>query len=490
MGTEAWFHNHGCDQAIASSILEDLALAGLRFSPYEARTSHAHGVLCFAEISEALLTWLRTIGCTTVGRVLALSTAASVLRGDDSWRLLHGGAAEVLAWSTGRAIANDIKARLDRWTAIDELVESRAVRELLVGHSPAWRSLIRRVVEAARFTRAPVLLTGESGTGKELLARLLHLLDGRALDQGTNRRELVTLDCTTIVRELSGSELFGHERGAFTGAVSARDGAFALADGGTLFLDEIGELPLHLQAQLLRAVQEKTYKRVGGNVWQTTDFRLVCATNRDLAEAATKGEFRLDLYYRIAGVVFRTPPLRDRREDILPLAHRFLKVFHSQEPPSEFDASVREYLLNRVYMGNVRDLRQLIQRIAHRHVGSGPITVGDIPEEDRPLEGERPRAWPDGLEKAISQAITLGAGLKEINQVTADTAIRVAVEAEDGNLQRAAKRLGVTDRALQLRKASRALRMLRVQSGPRKKRALVDPQAGSSPTQGSRKSSG
>ena len=454
MRTEAWFHFHGNDRSMETSIVEDLTLAGIHLSPFEAREPNAHGVLCFPEVSDALLTSLQAVSRTTLGRVLALATAASVLGTGDNWRLLHHGAAEALSWSAGQAIADDIKARLDRWTTIEELVESRPVHDLLVGHSPAWRALMRRIVEAARFSRAPVLLTGESGTGKELLARVLHLLDERAFSQRTNRRELVTLDCTTIVRELSGSELFGHERGAFTGAVGPREGAFALADGGTLFLDEIGELPLHLQAQLLRAVQEKTYKRVGGNVWQTTDFRLVCATNRDLADAATKGEFRLDLYYRIAGLVFRTPPLRERREDILPLARRFLKITQSPETPPEFDSSVREYLLNRSYLGNVRDLRQLVQRISHRHVGPGPITVGDVPEEDRPSEGDRPRAWPHGLEKAISQAVALGAGLREINQLTAETAIRVAIEAEDGNLQRAAKRLGVTDRALQMRRAS------------------------------------
>ena len=172
---------------------------------------------------------------------------------------------------------------------------------------------------------------------------------------------------------------------------------------------------------------------------------------RDLADAATK-EFRLDLITGLAGLVHAIPPPRGG-EDILPLAP-FSEDGPNQETAPEFDASVREYLLNRPYMGNVRDLRQLVQRILHRHVGPGPITVGDIPEEDRPLEGERPRAWPSGLEKAISQAVALGAGLREISQLTAETAIRVAIEAEAGNLQRAAKRLGVTDRALQMRRAS------------------------------------
>src|SRR5262249_683962 len=149
---------------------------------------------------------------------------------------------------------------------------------------------------------------GESGTGKELIARLIHDLDSRP-----GKPPLVVVDCTTIVPGLSGSEFFGHERGAFTGAINTRDGAFALANGGTLFLDEIGELPQPMQAELLRVIQERKYKRVGSNAWQHTDFRLVSATNMDLESGVAKGAFRGDLYYRIAGWVCRTPPLRERK---------------------------------------------------------------------------------------------------------------------------------------------------------------------------------
>ena len=130
--------------------------------------------------------------------------------------------------------------------------------------------------------------------------------------------------------QLAGSEFFGHERGAFTDAVTARDGCFALADGGTLFLDEIGELPLPLQAKLLRAVQERTYKRVGGNTWQRSQFRLLCASNRDLLEEVERHAFRRDLYYRVAGVVVHLPPLRDRTADIIPLATTFLAQLHPE----------------------------------------------------------------------------------------------------------------------------------------------------------------
>ena len=223
----------------------------------------------------------------------------------------------------------------------------------------------------------------------------------------------MVFDCSTVTPELSGSELFGHERGAFTGAISAREGAFAMANGKTLFLDEIGELPLALQTQLLRAIQEKKYKRVGGNVWYSSDFRLVCATNRNLEQLIAQGQFRLDLYHRISGWVFRTLPLRERREDILPMARFFVAALYAPKAPPKFDPAVNEFLLHRDYPGNVRELRHLIERIVHRHVGPGPMTAGDIPEEDRPVNGELKHAWPDEqFDKTIAEAILLGAGIE------------------------------------------------------------------------------
>jgi len=454
-GKAAWIHDCGRDHTTAAAIQQAVSADGLRLETFDPLPAEGHGIVCFHKIDDLLLSFLRDRTRASGGRVLALCCSPSQLNSGDSWRLLHAGADEVLNWNADVSTVGQIRARIERWTAIDDLVESPLVGELLLCESPVWRSLVRRIVEAARFTQSPVLLIGESGTGKEVLARLVQRLDERVAARRGTEAHLVTLDCTTLMPELAGSELFGHERGAFTGAVSSREGAFAQADGGTLFLDEIGELPLRLQAQLLRAVQEKTYKRVGGNVWQTTNFRLVCATNRDLTEATARGEFRLDLYHRIAGWVFRSPPLRERTEDVLPLATHFLEVFRQDAAVPEFDGPVREYLLNRDYPGNVRDLRQLMQRIANRHVGPGPITAGDIPEDDRPPAGEQPRLWPgEHLEKAISQALALGAGLKEISHATADTAIRIAVQSEKGKLQRAAKRLGVTDRALQMRRAS------------------------------------
>jgi transcriptional regulator with PAS, ATPase and Fis domain len=256
------------------------------------------------------------------------------------------------------------------------------------------------------------------------------------------------------VAELSGSEFFGHERGSYTGAAGAREGAFALADGGTLFLDEIGELPLGLQAQLLRVVQERTYKPVGGNTWRKTDFRLVCATNRDLAAEVGRGTFRRDLYYRLASSVCTLPPLRERQEDILPLFRHFM---HAEAPDREvpsLDPDLRTYVLHRDYPGNVRDLRQLVSRILQRHAGGGVVTVGDLPPDERPGSG-RTEDWRNGsFEDAVRRALSVGAHLKDIGKAAEDVAVRLAVTHEEGNLQRAASRLGVTDRALQLRRSA------------------------------------
>src|SRR5262245_9471642 len=450
MHREPWLHFWG-SKALAdrNAVLERLSAAGIRARSLDLNAPSGEGILCFSQIDEELCRFLSEVSRNKDERVLAIPAADTVADTSLVWQLLRAGASDVLTWCAD--IADRIKARFERWHAIDEVLQSPAVQSKLVGTSPVWRSVLRQIVEVTRFTSASVLLIGESGTGKELIARLIH-----ELDPNHSRNELVILDCTTIVAELSGSEFFGHERGAFTGAVSSRDGAFAAADGGTLFLDEIGELPMPLQAQLLRVVQEGTYKRVGGNVWHRTDFRLVCATNKSLPQAIERGEFRSDLYYRIASWVFCVPSLHERREDILPLAQHFLRAFRPDDPRLEFDAPVRDYLLGRSYAGNVRDLRQLIARISSRHVGPGPITAGDIPADERP-QGDAIRvSWRDGeFEGAIRHALALGVGLKEISQAAADTAMRIAVDAENGNLQLAARRLGVTDRALQMRRAAR-----------------------------------
>lgn len=439
-----------CDELslrAASEVVSLLQRAGVDSCPMPPLPD-GFGLMVFGAVDSSVLDSVRIASRSSI--VLAICVAECGLSTPDMWTILRVGAADVLVWPTLPSKADQVAARLIRWDAVSRLAESASVADFVVGTSAAWRSVVRQVVEVATFTQASILIVGESGTGKELVARLIHELDTRP-----DKQDLVVVDCTTITPELSGSELFGHERGAFTGAMNTREGAFALANGGTMFLDEIGELPLSLQAQLLRVIQEHKYKRVGSNAWQQTSFRLVCATNRDLASGVATGTFRADLYFRIAGWVCRTPPLRERKEDIVPLVSHFLAGSDLHGPPLELDESVRQYLLTRDYPGNVRDLRRVVDRLRHRHVGPGPITIGDVPMEERPGGDVTPYGWlDDELESAIRRALDLGIGLKEIGQAAAETAIRLAMEQEGGNLHRAASRLGVTDRALQMRRAN------------------------------------
>ncbi len=412
-------------------------------------TASPFGVFVFCHITEDLKEELRQ--AAQQATVLAICLNADKIEPAQMWGLLDAGASDVLLWSELPKNAEQVHSRILRWHDVQHLANSDEVKGVLIGNSAPWRNLVRSVVEVAAFTQASILVTGDTGTGKELIARLVHQLDPRP-----EKGELVILDCSTLSSELSGSEFFGHERGAYTGAQGNRDGAFALADGGVLFLDEVGELPPALQAQLLRVIQEKKYKRLGSNHWQHTEFRLVCATNRDLEQEVLKGNFRADLFYRIAGWRCRTPALRERKEDILPLAQHFLASLDRRAAHYELDPAVRQYLLTRDYPGNVRELRQVVSRIWYRHTGASPITIGDVPMDERSHQIAASQFWPDNdFLGAIKHAVNLGIGLKEISQAAADLAMQVGLEQEDGNLQRAAKRLGVTDRALQMRKANR-----------------------------------
>ena len=424
-----------------------MAAEGIELSPWRGAGGGVPAVLLCERVTEEVFAEMAELALKGCARTVVLVTDRSGLSDDSAWRLLDVGAADVLAWDRAKEGARALASRIVRIAAVERIVRAPFIRENLVGESPAWLAFLRHVVEVSAFSDASVLLLGESGTGKELAARLVHTLDTRA-----QKRELIVLDCTTVVPELSGSEFFGHERGAYTGAVSARDGAIALAHQGTLFLDEIGELPTSLQAQLLRAVQERTYKRVGGNAWQRSEFRLVCATNRDLAHEVSKGAFRRDLFYRIASCVCRPPTLKERAADILLLTRHFL-IEAGVAGPVEFDLAVSEHLMARDYPGNVRDLRQLALEIARRHAGGGLITIGDLPPSERPVGTQTRRHRDETFEAAARRAVGLGLGLQEIGRLAKEAAIREALSLEEGNLQRAARRLGVTDRALQLRKA-------------------------------------
>jgi transcriptional regulator with GAF, ATPase, and Fis domain len=445
----AWHRFFGAASQARLAVIEELRGAGFSSVEWEnGAPETSGGIVFFAEPTQQVFDFICEESRQGLNRVLAVALAPSALKPSAKWALLRYGSSDTLTWNA--ATAAEIAARFERWREVDALVESGEVRSALVGEGQVWKSVLRQVVEAARFTDACVLLTGESGTGKELVARLIH-----SLGPGPLKHDVVLVDCSTIVPELSGSEFYGHEKGAYTGAVLPRDGAFALAHGGTLFLDEVGELPPGLQAQLLRVVQEHTYKRVGGNTWQRADFRLVCATNRDLDKEAEAGRFRRDFYHRIAGICLRLPPLRERAADIPLLARYFLAQLQPNGDAPGLDPAVESWLLERAYPGNIRDLKQIITRIWSRHVGTGPITPGEVPPEDRPTEGTIADDWRDDpLEAVVRRALSAGAGMKEIGRAAQAAAERIAIEDEQGNLPRAARRLGISDRALQMRRAS------------------------------------
>jgi two-component system nitrogen regulation response regulator NtrX len=259
---------------------------------------------------------------------------------------------------------------------VDKLRTAVGAREEMLGDSAVMRKLFAEVERVAP-TRARVLITGESGTGKELVARALHRLSPRS------DGPFVKVNCAAIPAELVESELFGHEKGAFTGAVGRKRGHFEVAHGGTLFLDEIGDMPAAAQAKVLRALQSGEVTRVGGNETLTVDVRVVAATNKDLEREVKEGRFREDLYFRLNVLPLRTPPLRERPEDVPRLVVRFLHDFCRENgmKPKAVDPEVLDELSRRGFPGNVRELKNLVERLAI--LAGDPISLLDVPEESR-----------------------------------------------------------------------------------------------------------
>jgi transcriptional regulator with GAF, ATPase, and Fis domain len=438
----AWVACLGLDPTVGRALATSLVSLGIELgSSTEPETP---GVLVHAADDPELEATLLQLAGRQQRPIIAVSHEHEV---ENPWAVLDAGAVDVLPWfGAPESCASSVAERLRRAQHVEEILASDRVARVLVGRSRIWRNTLRRVIEIAHFSAASVLLVGESGTGKELLARLVHDLDPRA-----DRGDLVTLDATAIVPTLSGSELFGHERGAYTGATATRKGAFALANRGTLFLDEIGDLPFALQAELLRVLQDGTYKPVGSDRWHTTSFRLITATHRDLAELERQGSFRRDLYYRLATFAIHVPPLRERPEDVDELASHFVGTILGRDV--KISEPVRALLRERSYPGNVRDLCHAVARIAYRHIGPGPISTGDVPAEDRPEPGGT-RATASLLEEAVRRELDQGKPLKELRDEVSQLMIDLALERTGGNVRLAAQHLGVTDRALQLRRAA------------------------------------
>ncbi|OGT95887.1 MAG: Fis family transcriptional regulator [Geobacteraceae bacterium GWB2_52_12] len=258
----------------------------------------------------------------------------------------------------------------------DELSDRTDFRTM-VGSSPAMEKVFQIVAKVAD-SEASVLITGESGTGKELVARSVHARSGR------RNGPFVAINCAAIPRDLLESELFGHVKGSFTGAIKDKTGKFLLADGGTLFLDEVGELPVELQPKLLRALQERVIEPVGGTKEHKLDVRVVAATNLDMEKALTEGTFREDLYYRLAVIPIHLPPLRQRRDDI-PLLLRYFCGKHGADKVN-FDKQALAQLSSYGWPGNVRELENLVERLLIMRNGS-TITPDDLPDKIRTGSG-------------------------------------------------------------------------------------------------------
>jgi transcriptional regulator with PAS, ATPase and Fis domain len=316
-----------------------------------------------------------------------------------------------------------------------------AKRQFDVVFEPILRSEAMRDLDKIIRVVAPkevgITFIGESGTGKEILARRVHELSPRRTGP------FMPINCAAIPEALFESELFGHERGAFTGASDRARGKVEASGGGTLFLDEIGEMPLVVQAKLLRFLENRKFMRVGGSTKISVDTRLVCATLRPLDEEVRAGRFRADLYYRIQGVTLTIPPLRERQADIVPLIHQFigeLSARHGVQPP-KLARNVIQLLRAHDWPGNVRELRNVIELVCLLRSGK-QVRLVDLPKAvaDVASNAEKaPSEAPDVLQISLSQSL--------------DTTIQQVLEAtltlEGGNRSRAARRLGISLRTVQ-----------------------------------------
>lgn len=325
------------------------------------------------------------------------------------------------------------------------LVESSSAGETMIGESSAMQEVFKLVGRVSR-SDAPVLITGESGCGKEVVARAVHQFSNRAA------KPFVGLNCAAIPESLLESELFGHEKGSFTGAMQQRIGRFEQCDGGTLFLDEIGEMPVLIQSKLLRVLQEGEFSRVGGNQNLRTNVRIIAATNRQPEQAIEAGTFREDLFYRLNVVRIHLPPLRERIADIRPLAEFFLRRISKQRPGRSLQFSEGSLLMLESYNwpGNVRELENVVQRAAVLATGSilmpKDIPLGMDGDPDRPNPAENAE---NPLDKALDRIFDDAAagGTKVLAAVEA-VAVAKALSFTGGDLAKAAQLLGITKAAL------------------------------------------
>ncbi len=325
-----------------------------------------------------------------------------------------------------------------------------SARKSIIGDGSRMEELFK-VIDKVADTPSTVLITGESGTGKELVATALH--------QGSSRRDkpLIKINCAAIPKDLMESELFGYERGAFTGAVSSKPGRFELADGGTLFLDEIGEIPLEMQVKLLRVLQESEFERVGGIKTTRVDVRLIAATNRDLEKETEAGRFRKDLFYRLNVVPIVLPPLRDRSDDVPGLVTHFIEKYNKRLNKKIEGIAEEALVLLRAWPwpGNIRELENLMERVIL--FADGPrIEARDLPEAVRGGMQAAP-SFHTGATPAPGET-PLKDFLKQRQAEIEKSFIVQALAKTDGNVTRAAKLLQISRKSLQTKMKEFGLR--------------------------------
>jgi two-component system repressor protein LuxO len=425
---------------------------GLRFVPFAFATK-AEAVERLAEGTQSIVVAdLETLGGVdelgslsgNVASVIAMSARGSV---HAAVAAMRAGAVDFLPKPFGAAaLVARLEAAIAQWpvakgvepiaaidpTAAPLVPAAGADFESFIGRSAAM-AIVYDQIRCIAPSRAPVFVTGESGTGKELCAEAIHNRSGRASGP------FIAINCSAIPKDLMESEIFGHVRGAFTGATETRQGAAEQADGGTLFLDEIGEMDLALQAKLLRFIQSGVVQRVGDVTARRVDVRIVCATHRNpLAEIAA-GRFREDLYYRLHVLPIQLPPLRERPDDILPLANAFLARYAAEESRgfTGFEPEAASLLAQYAWPGNVRELQNMVRRMIVLHQGSA-ISARMLPPTVR--EGGRMAPLTDGNALAASRASGMVAPFWEQERAI----IESAIEAHAGNIARAAAALEIS----------------------------------------------
>jgi len=370
---------------------------------------------------------MREVQASSSGTAVILLTAYACV--PDAVKAMRDGACDYLVKPVSFEKLEATVEQLLRRAELRSGEEGRAT-ESLVGRSPAWQQALGRARQAAS-TDADVLIEAESGTGKELVARLIHRLSAR------KGKPFVAVNCAAFPETLLESELFGHARGAFTGAIGARPGKFETANGGTLLLDEVGEMPLALQPKLLRVLQEREFDRLGSNQTVRVDIRVIATSNRPLPGAIAEGRFRADLYYRLNVIPIALPPLRERAGDIRELACHFARLYAARGSALRLSEELLARLEERPWPGNVRELANFVRRAAALSAG-GEIGLEAFAHgtvlSPPPTPAEPPRApeWKAGL------------SLEEMER----RLFSMTLEATGGNRARAAELLGVSLRTV------------------------------------------